>query len=108
MHIHMRRNSTLPCFYTNGNYLWLPVCFPGQCNPYKMESTLKGKNLLLVEQTLPLKVYPRQNEAKMKMVRVVSPLNVHIHFLKSATHMKNCLIYIKILLTVLLDEINPY
>ena len=24
----------------------LPVCFPGQNSPFKMESTLKGKNLL--------------------------------------------------------------
>ena len=30
-------------------------CFPEQSSPYKMESTLEGKNLLLGEQILPFK-----------------------------------------------------
>ena len=62
-------------FYTKGNNLWLPVCFPRECYPPEMGSTLTGKNLLLVE-TLPLKDYPRENEAKMKTVKSCYSLSV--------------------------------
>ena len=42
-------------FYKGKQLLWLPVCFPGQCSPFKIGSTLKGKNLLLEEQILFVK-----------------------------------------------------
>ena len=42
-------------FYKGKQLLGLPVCFPGQCRPFKIGSTLKGKNLLLGEQILLFK-----------------------------------------------------
>ena len=41
--------------FTTGNSLCLPVCFPGQRNSSKMESALKGMNLLPGEQILSFK-----------------------------------------------------
>ena len=36
------------CHFCKGEQLLcLPVCFSGQCSPFKIESTLKVKNLLL-------------------------------------------------------------
>ena len=56
--------------------LWLPVCFPGQCSPFKIGSTLKGKNLLLEEQILFYKSWPLMKwEAKMK-IKELLPLKV--------------------------------
>ena len=38
--------------YQGNNFLWLPVCFPRWRNRSRMESTFKGKNLLLWGQIL--------------------------------------------------------
>ena len=41
---------------TKGNYFMTSRPLPGKRNPFKMGSTLKGKNLLSEEQIFPLKV----------------------------------------------------
>ena len=45
-------------FNKGGQLLGLPVCFPGTQNSSKIGSTLKAKNLLLLEQILPFKSGP--------------------------------------------------
>ena len=45
-------------FYEGKQFLGLSVCFPGQGSPFKIGSILKGKNLLLGEQILYLRVDP--------------------------------------------------
>ena len=40
-------------------YLWRPVCFPNRLSLSKLGSTLKGKNLLRMEQILSVKSWPQ-------------------------------------------------
>ena len=39
-------------FYKGKQLLWLPVCFPEPSHPFKIRSTLTGKNLFPAEQVL--------------------------------------------------------
>ena len=51
----IRCMGTSPCFSTNftkGDNFCDFLMLLGQCSPFKIGSTLKGKNLLLVEQIL--------------------------------------------------------
>ena len=51
--------SMIFCYFCKGKQLlWLPVCFPGQCSPFKIGSTHKGKNLVLGEHFFLLEVIP--------------------------------------------------
>ena len=60
-------------FYKGKQLLWLPVCYSGQCSPFKKGSTLKGKNLLLMEQSLFYKSWFLMRwEAKMKIKELLS------------------------------------
>ena len=65
-------------FYKGKQLLWLPICFPGQCSPFKIGSTLKGKNLLLKEQILFFKSWPLLRwEAKMKIEELLPWKRTH-------------------------------
>ena len=66
-------------FYKGKQLLLLPVCFPEQCRPFKIGSTLKGKNLLLGEQILFFKSWPlMRREAKVK-IKEMLPLKVYLN-----------------------------
>ena len=52
------------------------LCFPGQCSPFKIGSTLKGKNLLLGEQNSSLKELTlNEMGGKIENKRVAFPEN---------------------------------
>ena len=56
-------------FYKGKQLLQLPVCFPGQCSPFKIGASLKGKILLLEEIFFSLIVGPYEMGIKKENKR---------------------------------------